>query len=120
MGGGLGAAARYGLDLALSRTIGNRLPDGFPIGTLVINVLGCVAIGFLVPAHFPPDGANQHGRLFVITGLLGGFTTYSAFGGQTVALVGRGAFGSAAINVAAHLVLGLGGVGLGAWLAKTL
>lgn len=97
--------ARYGVGLALPSV-------GFPYATLAVNVIGCFGIGLAMPtferaAALPPDL-----RLLVVVGFLGGFTTFSAFGNETLALLRAGG-GLALLNVAASVLLGLGAVVLG-------
>lgn len=97
LGGGLGAVLRYLLGLLL-------YPVGlvFPVATLVVNVLGCFLIGFL---NSGPLSDSQ--RVFAMTGVLGGFTTFSAFGLETRLLVAAGRPGLAFLNVGLQLSLGL-------------
>ncbi len=85
-GGGLGAAARHGVNrLALIYT-----PD-YPLGTLFINVLGCFTMGLLTAWFtFRGEDSSQHLRLFLTTGVLGGFTTFSAFSLDAALLWERG------------------------------
>src|SRR5580693_5648091 len=75
LGGGLGAALRHGVNLAAARLFGM----GFPYGTLVINVLGSLAMGLIAEYFALKIGLPQRWRLFLTTGVLGGFTTFSAF-----------------------------------------
>lgn len=108
-GGFVGSVARFATVEIVSRYV--RSP--FPVWTLAVNVIGCLAIGalsVLFEWRHPP-GASF--RLFLATGILGGFTTFSAFGYETVALLrdGRGALAFA--NVAANVLAGLGAVWLG-------
>ncbi len=109
LGGFLGASARYLAGVFLHR----RLGDAFPYGTLAVNVIGCFAIGVVL--HFSDDRATvgRDARLFLATGVLGGFTTFSAFGAETLSLLREGGFGPAALNIAANLLLGLAAVWLG-------
>lgn len=105
LGGALGSMARYGVGLALPSA-------GYQYATLAVNVIGCFCIGLALPsaeraALLPPEL-----KLLVIVGFLGGFTTFSAFGSETIAL-GRSGTGPALLNVCAHVVLGLGAVLLG-------
>ena len=98
VGGGLGACLRWGLSLAL-----NPVSHVVPLGTLTVNLLGGYLIGvaaaFLTLRHsLPPEL-----RLFAVTGLLGGFTTFSAFSNEVVSLVAEGYPGWAAVTAAAHL-----------------
>lgn len=101
LGGALGAAARYLTGIAVARLLGG----GFPWGTLIVNVAGSFAMGVLAVAVLQAG----EGRLgpFLITGLLGGFTTFSAFSLDAVSLFERGQAGLAAGYVAASVVLSL-------------
>lgn len=87
IGGGLGAMARYGFGTLAGRVWGTA----FPLGTLMINVLGSLAMGLLVGllARTLPEGQNEI-RLFVAVGVLGGFTTFSAFSLDAITLFERG------------------------------
>jgi fluoride exporter len=101
LGGALGAVARYGFSQAMSRLLGT----GFPYGILTINVLGSLAMGAAMAfflRKMPGDSALQ---LFLTTGVLGGFTTFSAFSYDVLRLVNSGQSTSA-------LVYGLASVGL--------
>lgn len=115
VGGGLGAVARF----ALGRAVLAQAGDGFPWGTLAVNGLGCLAIG-LAAAWLVNEPVSQTVRLLVLTGLLGGFTTFSAFGLETVELAARGASGLAAAYVAASVIGGLACVGLGLAMGRSL
>lgn len=112
-GGALGAAARHGLVLALARS--ERLA---PFGVLAVNLVGCFAIGALW-AWLDRMGTEAAWlRPLLMTGFLGGFTTYSAFGKETVEALAAGRTGFAVLNVSLHVGLGLAAVALGrAWLA---
>lgn len=112
LGGGLGAMARHAVALGL----GAPAPGRFPWATLVVNVSGCLAIGLLAAA-WARAAVPEPTRLFLATGLLGGFTTFSAFGLESLALLRRGDPGLAALYVAASVLLGLGAVWLGLRLA---
>jgi CrcB protein len=114
LGGFFGAVGRHGLSGLSQRMAGSPL---LPVGTLVVNVLGCLAIGLLAgvaEARGPFTPARQ---AFLLTGLLGGFTTYSAFGFESMQLVRTGQAGLAALNVLLQLAVGfaavLGGMALG-------
>ena len=115
VGGGLGAIARY----LLSGWVLHHTPPNqhFPWGTFAVNVSGCLIAGVvsgLIAKHelFSPDM-----RLFLITGILGGFTTFSAFGIETVTLIKRGEIAIAAAYVASSVVAGIGGLAAAWWLA---
>lgn len=103
-GGALGAVLRY-----LAVLLATRLsPAPFPIGTMLVNVVGSLLIGVLL-ARVESDGV----RLFMVTGMLGGFTTFSAFSWDALQLVQRGQIGSAAMYVIGSVVLALGAVWAG-------
>ena len=113
IGGALGSMARYGLSALIVRQVN---PVHFPWGTFSVNILGCLFAGvFLVAAEQFP-AVNQEARLFIVTGLLGGFTTFSAFGIETLSLIRRGelliAFSYASLSV----ILGVCAM----WLAYTV
>ena len=101
LGGAVGASARYLTGLAAIRLIG----PGFPWGTLIVNIAGSFLMGVLVVA-LAELGGNRFAPL-LMTGLLGGFTTFSAFSLDAVTLYERGAIGTAALYVSASVVLSL-------------
>ena len=113
-GGAVGSVARYGVG-NLARTL---LP-GWPWGTLTVNVIGSFAIGLLF-AWFAARPASDAVRLGLMTGVLGGFTTFSAFSIETLELLRSGGATDALGYVAATLVLGLAACALGLWAARTL
>ena len=88
----------------------------FPYGTLAVNLIGCLAIGFLSYLAETRGVFTAETRTLVFIGVLGGFTTFSAFGNETINLWRQGEGGLAALNVAAHLVLCLGAV----WLSRAV
>lgn len=117
-GGFIGSIVRYllgsfALSIAGTAAAGTNGSARFPVGTLAVNLLGCLAIGVLAGiAHYRQpwsDGA----RLFLFTGVLGGFTTFSAFGYETFELARTGAWPLAALNVVVQLAGGLAAVYLG-------
>lgn len=113
IGGFVGSALRYavtGWVQAWSRNI------DFPYGTLTVNLIGCFAIGFLSQLAETRGIFTAESRTLIFIGVLGGFTTFSAFGNETVNLWRNSENGLAAANIAAHLVLGLGAV----WLSRAL
>jgi CrcB protein len=108
LGGAIGSVARHGVN----RLVHQEWPlVRFPAATLIVNVLGCCVIGMLA-------GLIATGRLpmrvswreFVFVGVLGGFTTFSTFGLDTVTLMRTGDAGHAVVNVLLHVVCGVGGV----------
>ena len=109
-GGAVGAVARYKLSgLVLHHTTDWR----FPAGTFAVNVLGCLVAGVLAGLVERHDMFSQETRLLLFTGLLGGFTTFSAFGIETMFLVRRHETLIAGANIALSVVAGLGALWLG-------
>jgi fluoride exporter len=104
LGGALGSVARYKLSgLVLHHTIDWR----FPAGTFAVNVLGCLVAGVLAALAEEHDLLSPDTRILVFSGVLGGFTTFSAFGLETMHLLKRGELGVAAANVILSVVAGL-------------
>ena len=91
-GAGIGGALRHGTNVGAARLFGY----GFPFGTLIVNVLGSFVMGLFAGYFAYRAGVPQHMRLFLTTGILGGFTTFSAFSLDTALLVERHAYGMAA------------------------
>jgi CrcB protein len=92
IGAGIGGALRHGVNAGSARLWGY----GFPFGTLIVNVAGSFLMGLLAGYFAFRPGIGQHARLFLTTGILGGFTTFSAFSLDTVLMVERHAYGLAA------------------------
>jgi CrcB protein len=109
-GGFLGAIARYGLSGFVHSLVRTQ---SFPYGTLVVNVLGCLVLGLLGGLAESRNLFGADLRLFLFLGVLGGFTTFSTFGYETLALMRDADHLRAAINVAAHLTVGLAAVWIG-------
>lgn len=109
-GGGLGAMARY---LVSGWILHHTLQQRFPYGTFAVNLAGCLAIGLLMGAAERYEVLSPDARLFLVTGLLGGFTTFSAFGYETLFLLRRGEPWIAAGYVGASVAFGLAAVWLG-------
>jgi len=112
LGGAIGASARYLTGIAVVRLVGH----GFPLAIITVNVLGSFLMGVFVvlAAH---RGLTYLSPL-IVTGLLGGFTTFSAFSLETVNLMERGQIGFAALYVALSVGLSVGGLMLGLWLTR--
>jgi len=116
LGGGLGAALRHGANLLAARVWGIQ----FPFGTLSVNVVGCLLMGVFA-AYFAFKGdAPQHWRLFLTTGILGGFTTFSAFSLDAALLYERGDLHLAALYVIGSVLLSMVGLFAGLWLIRAL
>ncbi|MGL4243014.1 MAG: fluoride efflux transporter CrcB [Beijerinckiaceae bacterium] len=121
IGGGIGSVLRYLVGLQAAKSLGAFTSvQGWPWGTFAVNLLGCLAIGLafrLLP--MPADGPAS-ARLLLMTGVLGGFTTFSAFSLETAQLWMRGDATGAAIYVAASVAFCLAGVALGLAIGKAV
>jgi CrcB protein len=110
LGGGIGAISRYKLGgWVLHHSVDWR----FPLGTFVVNVLGCLIAGLLAGLVERHDLFSPDTRLLLFTGVLGGFTTFSAFGVETVALLRRGDVAVATAYIFASVLIGLALLRLG-------
>lgn len=116
LGGAIGSVARY----LLGAFIQNRVSIALPVGTLVINVTGSLLLGFFVALGLETSALSPEMRLFLTTGLCGGFTTFSTFSYETYRLIEDSEYGTAGLYVAASLVLSLVGCALGMSLGRQL
>jgi CrcB protein len=91
LGAGLGGALRHGVNVGAARLFGY----GFPVGTFLVNVIGSFAMGLLAGFFVYKAGIPQHVRLFLTTGILGGFTTFSTFSLDAALLIERHSLGMA-------------------------
>ena len=112
-GGAAGTICRYYTTLGALRTLGPR----FAYGTLAVNVVGCFAIGVLMHC-LDATGASRSVRLGLTTGFLGGFTTFSAFGYETVIFLENGKPALALANVAANVLIGVAATYAGLMLGR--
>lgn len=103
-GGFVGAVLRYAVSGIVQQSTGS---SEFPFGTVVVNVSGCLAIGFLAGVAETRQLLSADVRLFLLIGMLGSFTTFSTFGYETLALLRDGALLRAAANVTLQVGLGL-------------
>jgi CrcB protein len=115
-GGALGSTARYLVSDWAQKAFG---PD-FPWGTALVNIAGCFLIGFLMTLATELPLLRPEVRLLLVTGFLGGLTTFSTFSYETVRLAQTGAPLAALLNAGVNLLVGLPAVLLGAWLARRL
>ncbi len=117
LGGALGSGARYLVSTWAARALG---PD-FPRGTLIVNATGSFLLAAIMTASLSTDAVPPDLRLFLAAGIMGGFTTYSSFNYETLALLQQGSPGLAALNlgltVLGCLGAGLAGVVAVRWLA---
>ncbi len=112
--GAAGTLSRYGLGGLAQRITG----AGFPYGTLVINVLGCLVIGYAMQLALNTNIIPATARVVVTIGFLGAFTTFSTFSYETVRFLEDGAWVSAILNIAANVGLGLSATMLGGLLGR--
>lgn len=116
MGGFLGSVARA----LCSNFVQQASNSTFPFGTLAVNVIGCFVIGALSELGEASEIFSPETRSFIFVGILGGFTTFSSFGNETINLFRGGLPASAVGNIAAQLVIGLLAVWLGRLLVQQL
>ena len=109
LGGSVGALMRFGVSTGMANLFGR----GFPYGTMVANVLGCLMMGILYVVMLERMAVAPEWRAAIQTGMLGAFTTFSTFGYETVALIDNREFLYAMWNVVGNLMLGLVAVWLG-------
>jgi len=113
LGGFIGSVLRY---LASGYVQQSSRSIDFPFGTLAVNVIGCFVIGFLAQLAEERGVFTSESRSFILVGILGGFTTFSSFGNETLNLARDSQMLNALANVGANVVLGL----LAVWLGRTV
>lgn len=116
LGGGIGAGLRHMVNLGAARLLGLS----FPWGTFSVNIIGSLLMGLVAGWFAHRAGASQDLRLFLATGILGGFTTFSAFSLDTMLLWQRGDVGLAALYVLGSVAGAILFLFAGLWLARTL
>jgi CrcB protein len=116
IGGGIGAALRHGVNIAAARLFGTS----FPYGTLTVNVVGSLVMGLLTAYFAFRAGVPQHWRLFLTTGILGGFTTFSTFSLDVAALYERGEVATAAFYVVVSVLVSLAALFAGLAVVRSL
>jgi fluoride exporter len=114
VGGGLGATLRYLINVTCARTLGT----GFPWGTFLINITGSTVMGLIAGYLALKGEASQPWRLFLMTGILGGYTTFSAYSLDAALLYERGELASAALYVVGSVVLSIAGLFAGLALVR--
>lgn len=112
----LGANLRY----IMAGWIAGRIGGSFPLGTLVINVTGSFVIGLFLAGLGERAASATHLRLFFATGLLGGYTTFSAYSYETLALIQQNNWTGAALYAGGSVALGLAAVVAGVWMARLM
>lgn len=113
LGGAFGSVLRY-LLAAWTQSISRSID--FPYGTLAVNLIGCFVIGFLAELAESRGVFTPESRVFVFIGILGGFTTFSSFGNETINLLRDGESFNALANVGANVIVGL----ILVWLGRTV
>ena len=103
LGGGLGSIARY----ACQRMTANYFSHPFPLATFAVNIIGCFLIGIFWGLSFKSFDSNQVWKLFLMTGLCGGFTTFSSFTLESIGLIKENKTGLFFLYLAASVLLGL-------------
>jgi CrcB protein len=114
IGGGCGASLRHAVNMLSGRWLGLN----FPYGTLIINVTGSIVMGLIAGYLAFKGEASQPWRLFIMTGILGGYTTFSAFSLDSALLYERGELGLALIYVLGSVVLAIAGLFAGLALVR--
>ena len=114
LGGGVGAALRHGVNVVAARLLGTA----FPYATTIENVSGSLLMGLLAGYFAFRGGISQHWQLFLTTGILGGYTTFSTFSLDTALLYERGAVGLAALYILLSVLLSIGGLFAGLWFMR--
>ena len=118
IGGGIGSVLRWLVGLG----VGESHKGGFPFGTFIVNATGAFLIGF-ISVLFNVDWRDRYGSnvtAFVLTGVLGGYTTFSSYQLDTATLYNKQKRGTAAMNWIGSVAVGLLAAGLGAWIARLL
>jgi len=116
LGAGIGGAMRHGVNVTAMRLIG----AGFPWGTLAVNIVGSFAMGVIAEYFALKSGLPQQWRLFLTTGVLGGFTTFSAFSLETALLYERGEMLAAGLYMIASAVLAVAGLFAGLYVIRSI
>ncbi|MBI3585770.1 MAG: fluoride efflux transporter CrcB [Ignavibacteriales bacterium] len=116
LGGGIGAAARYWL----SGVVYQKVSTDFPYGTLTVNAIGCLLIGILMAAMEERFLVQPSLRVFLTIGILGGFTTFSTFSFETIALLRDGEILYALVNIFTSIFVCLFGTWVGMQIGKLL
>jgi CrcB protein len=116
LGAGIGGAMRHGVNVAALRLIG----AGFPWGTLAVNIAGSFVMGLVAEYFALKSGLPQQWRLFLTTGILGGFTTFSAFSLETALLYERGELLAAGLYMLGSAVLAVAGLFAGLYVIRSI
>jgi len=121
LGAALGGLARYVAGTAVLQRFTTRFPENvFPLGTLVVNVTGCFLIGILMTLFIARGDANPNLRLLLVTGFLGGYTTFSSFAWESFEAVDKEEVWVGLANIVLSVVLGYLAVWFGNWVVRVL
>ncbi|MGL4450856.1 MAG: fluoride efflux transporter CrcB [Sarcina sp.] len=115
-GGFIGASLRYLISLWATKGMG----PGFPFGTLIVNILGAIIIGFVTEMSLRTTVVSPTMKTFITTGMMGGLTTFSTFSLETMTIFSHGNVGLGSLNIILNLGLSLVGVVIGQFIAKVL
>jgi CrcB protein len=115
IGGFIGSVARYYTQLLFRFAF----PMSFPFGTFAVNIIGCFIIGIVYALFERGNIMSEDWRLFLATGLCGGFTTFSSFSHESVNLIKAGEFISVSLYISASVILGIASTGLAMFLFKS-
>ena len=114
--GAMGSASRYGVSSLVHRMFG----DKFAVGTLAVNLIGCLLLGFIIELGTETQLWSRTTQMALTVGFLGAFTTFSTFGHETVRFIESGSWGLAVLNVTANVLLGLLGATAGIMLGRAM
>jgi CrcB protein len=114
IGGALGSVFRYLLQVYFRTSFSTA----FPLGTFTVNIIGCFVIGIVYALFERGNILSEDWRLFLATGLCGGFTTFSSFSHESIALIKAGEFFSLSVYIAASVILGIAATAFGMYLFK--
>lgn len=116
IGGLIGSCLRYIISINSPKLFGTQLP----YGTLIVNIIGGILIGFIMELSLRTDLISPNLRLFLTTGIMGGLTTFSTFSYETINLFSNGSYVLATLNTCLNLFLSLGGVVIGKLISHTI
>ena len=116
IGGFIGTCLRYIISIYSPKLFGTQLP----YGTLIVNVVGGILIGFILELSLTTNLISPNLRLFLTTGIIGGFTTFSTFSYETINLFSEGSYILGTLNTCLNLFLSLGGVLIGKFVSHII